>query len=462
MSAKEWWQKPGLGIQYQIEHRPGWRWNRNYDKFNASMRDAKGNFKFNGPFCRIKEWVEFSKKKIGVDYHLMEIKWHDGICYFDTKLTDWKTPTDYGKQFAEESKKAEIPFLFYYSSIFDHNPMFDTIQPLRGVTSSYLDFGKWSKPFVPLMGIFLTYAAWFVYRYYRYTKTRFKKKKEKAKFLSWIKLNRFRLNPRRYEKYMLGQLIEIVENYRPNGLWMDWYQMNMDRSGSIVMDFMKEKYPNIILTFNNSLGWDLKWAHYLTSEFHNVNMAWTKANKFRNSKTFWELIGPAALSWDRMEERADPYEIIRMAAIIMANGGKVVYGLASQMDGTLYPEVAAQMDQLGDWYIPRRNLFREAIPIKYKGKNVPGVKVSNSKIKTIGTRLDNDYLIHLINFGGKESSIRVNLKQKRWSSVEKVLLEPKKEEIDLKAGLKEKYILLSDEDLDPVDTILRIKRRSGE
>ncbi len=121
IKKKEWWQKSGLGIMYQIEARPGWFWNRNYDKFNASMMDENGNLNFNGPFCKMKKWVEFSKK-VGVDYHIFEVKWHDGICYWDTKFTKWKTPEDYVKVFSEESKKAGIPYLYYYSSIFDHNP----------------------------------------------------------------------------------------------------------------------------------------------------------------------------------------------------------------------------------------------------------------------------------------------------------------------------------------------------
>ena len=34
---------------YQIEVRRGWFWNRNYDKFNTSMRDDEGKLSFNGP-----------------------------------------------------------------------------------------------------------------------------------------------------------------------------------------------------------------------------------------------------------------------------------------------------------------------------------------------------------------------------------------------------------------------------
>jgi hypothetical protein len=51
---------------YQIEFRPGWRWMRDFKKFNASMRDEEGRFRFNGPYCRIEDWIELSRE-IGAD-----------------------------------------------------------------------------------------------------------------------------------------------------------------------------------------------------------------------------------------------------------------------------------------------------------------------------------------------------------------------------------------------------------
>lgn len=55
-----WYRKPGLGIMYQIEYRPGMDWDRDYEEFNRSMMDDEGKLDFNGPFCRIDEWVELS------------------------------------------------------------------------------------------------------------------------------------------------------------------------------------------------------------------------------------------------------------------------------------------------------------------------------------------------------------------------------------------------------------------
>jgi hypothetical protein len=134
---QRWWKKPGLAVMYQIEFRPGWEWQRDWPEFNKSMSDEKGGFKFNGPYPKTDEWVNLSSE-IGLDYHSMEIKWHDGICYFNTQLTAWKTPVDYAGEFATLSRAAGIPFMYYYSTIFDHNPQFDPIQPNRHGTVSFI------------------------------------------------------------------------------------------------------------------------------------------------------------------------------------------------------------------------------------------------------------------------------------------------------------------------------------
>ncbi len=70
---RKWWQRPGLSIMYQIETRPGWKWDRDYIEFNKSMTDENGNFMFNGPYCKPGEWVRLSSD-IGVDYHIFEVK----------------------------------------------------------------------------------------------------------------------------------------------------------------------------------------------------------------------------------------------------------------------------------------------------------------------------------------------------------------------------------------------------
>ncbi len=455
LKERAWWQKPGLGIQFQIEARPGLRWNRNYDKFSASIKDEHGRLKFNGPFCKIADWVNFAKNEARVDYHQMEIKWHDGICYWDTKWTDWKTPVDYGKQFAEESRRANIPFTYYYSSIFDHNPKFDAIQPFRSQTPSHIAVYP-PRVFARTFDFIMAAISWLGFKL-QALRVRIKNVEKKGKFFDGINFSSWKLDARQYEIYMIRQIREIIEKMHPDGMWMDWYELSRERTSSIVMDFMRSYYPDVVLSFNNSLGWELKWAHYLSREFHNLPGAWTQANKYRNNRVPWELIGPASLAWDRMESRADPYEIIRMAAIILANGGKVIYGMPARMDGSLFPETSKQMAALGKWYDKRRQLFRDAIPKHYKGQRVPGVKVNDPSVNAICSQKGQEFLLHLINMHRRPSSLQIHLDSRYWPHVESVVLVPDNEV--LKFNLTDRgYVLnVSGTQVDHVDTILAIK-----
>ncbi len=449
---KEWWEKPGFSIQYQIEVRPGWVWNRNYEKFNASMMDEKGNLTFNGPFCKMKKWVEFSKK-VGVDYHMFETKWHDGICYWDTKYTKWKTPEDYVKIFSDESKKAGIPFLFYYSSIFDHNPQFDDIQPLREITPSFIAIHNENKETIPEYSMNYLKLIWDM------TKTEIEERKipYKGEFFYNVKFHDFKYNPEKYEDYLLKQIRELIDKYEPDGMWMDWYWN--DASTPLIMDFMKKNYPYTLLIFNVSIDKHPKYATYLSGEAHDVITAWKSGQRYRNKKNPWELCGPAAYAWDVPQARPDPYEIFRIAAIIMASGGKYCFGLPSQIDGELFPEPAKNVDMFGNWFKLRHDLFTEAIPMKYKGDKVPGIEISEEQFGTIGSIYEEDNLIHLISFKGLKKDITLNFSQELWADIKKIVLEPHKKELEFAKKNGNIILLLAKDDIDLADTIIRIVKK---
>lgn len=449
--GRQWWERPGFSIMYQIEARPGWIWNRNYDKFNASMMDDEGNIKFNGPFCKMKKWVEFSKK-VGVDYHVFETKWHDGICYWDSNYTNWKTPEDYCKIFSEESKKAGIPFMWYYSAIFDHNPQFDAIQPLRCVTPSYIAMHNDDKKEIS------KYSLNFAKSILAISKPERKKRKipYNIEFFDDVQEHDFIYNPEKYEDYLLNQIKELIEKYKPNGMWMDWYMGILENSTFLVMNFMEKTYPNVVLTYNNSVGQKLRWAYYLSGEAHNVESAWNQGNKYRNAEKPWELCGPAAYAWDVPLARPDPYEIFRIAVIIMASGGKYCFGLPSQMDGELYPEPAKNLETFGNWYKPRRILFTESIPMKYEGREVLGIEISEKDFGTIGSMNKDDTLIHLINFKGVKQELTVKFSKQRWKNVKKIILEPNKKELEYAKENDCIVLSLPADDVDLADTILRI------
>ena len=453
-NKKQWWEKPGFSIMYQIEARPDWFWNRNYDKFNASMMDEKGNLKFNGPFCKMKKWVEYSKR-VGVDYHIFEVKWHDGICYWDTKYTNWKSPEDYVKVFSEESKKASIPYLYYYSSIFDHNPDFDDIQPLRGVTPSFIarhdenkeNIAKYSKFTAErIRDMFINAVE---ERNIPYT----------ANFFDDVEFHDFTYNPKKYEDYVLNQLKELINNYHPDGMWMDWYWGDEEATTFLVMEFMEQNYPDTILTYNVSIDRRPRYIHYLSGEAHDVQTAWKSGKKYRRKKRPWELCGPAAYGWDVPQARPDPYEIFRIAAIIMASGGKYCFGLPSQMDGELYPEPAENVELFGNWFKLRRTLFTEAIPMKYKGFKVPGIELSEEEFGTIGSIYEEDNLIHLISFKGLQKDVTLTLSQELWSGIKRIILEPDNKELEFVEKDGDVILFVAKEDIDFADTIIRIRTK---
>jgi len=418
-----WWQRPGLGIQYQIEQRPGWVWMRDFVKFNEAMSDDDGRLKFDGPFCKVSEFLDLSERA-GVDFHLFEVKWHDGICYFNTKLTDWKTPMDYAGQFAEQSRAAGIPFMFYYSTIFDHNPIFDKIQPNRSSTFS-------------LMGTVPGDV---------------------------------------YTDFLAGQFTELIEQYHPDGLWLDWWTSWPDRSAPFSLDFLSSHYPELVVTCNASNGMPgaAGKLSYTSGEAHGLNRtrlefdsltnfvtslsgnAWKMANDYRRGFDHpWELISPCGRNWQDIRLRDDPDLLVRISAVVMANGGRSLIGVGTELSGSVIPDHVRQMERIGEWYSPRKALFTDAVALKYAGDRPPGVSGYSKDFGAVATRIGGDHLLHLINFTGGGGPVTLELTGSPWQGADNAYLEPSHEEVSISGG----RITLSKDQIDPIDTILRFEAR---
>ncbi len=420
-SDHRWWEGPGIGVMYQIEYRPGMDWDRNFDDFNQSMRSDDGSLMFNGPFCRVKEWVALSKM-IGVDYHIFETKWHDGICYFDTALTNWKTPVDYAGIFALESKEEGIPFLYYYSAVFDHNPMFDDIQPHPDRTASFLG------------------------------------------------------NEKRYIDYALAQIEELLEKYAPDGMWIDWCWPDL-LTGEIVKMFQL-RYPDKILTFNasNYLPWSYKRLTYTSGEAHDLTGPYVRVFKIDGRTAFafssawkwsnlnrrtleqpWELVGPAGKWWQDPSLRDDPLDLLRMAAVIMSCGGKFCIGATAKLDGDIYADQVKQLEMLGEWYIPRKKYFRASVPLKYRTIEPDFVAVSGPVFRKVAARADGDVLIHLINMKGLSVDLRVEVSLSQLNKFSRVRIAPSDESLDVERSVNGIIVKIPKAMVDPVDTILVLK-----
>ena len=332
---------------------------------------------------------------------------------------------DYIKQFSEASRGAGIPYMFYYSTIIDHNPKFDKIQPSRHHTLSMLGL-------VP---------------------------------------------GKTYEDYLRGQFKELVDQYAPDGFWLDWYSPWPDRSSSESLKFLRQNYPKLVVTFNNSNGFPQTYSslNYTTSEAHDLrgskdrspglpglvtamnSYCWRDANRFRAEFNHpWELISPCGKDWQVVALREDTNELVRMTASTLANGGKHLIGAATGLDGAVLPEHVRQLEIVAEWYKPRRELFQNAEPMKYAGDTPPGVSgYPKEYFGAVATRLGDDRLIQLVNFSGRSARIVLKLTGD-WEKFDKAYLEPGHRELSVEKSGSALLIPLCPCILDPVDTIIRL------
>lgn len=415
---RTWHQKPGLSVMYQIETRPGWKWDRDFIAFNRSMRDENGHMKFNGPYINIRECVDLSQE-IGLDYHVLEIKWHDGICWFKTDTTQWVADKDYAGEFADLSRAARIPFMYYYSSVFDHNPQFDHIQPLKTSLHS-------------LIG-----------------------------------------NRQEYRDYLKVHYDEIMERYRPDGMWMDWWWC--DESTTFTAEYFKKHYPGLVVTFNLSNmhpisfdkisitsgeahRYDGPFVQFRQEDTYKVPVL-TSAVKWSNAFRWifdhqWEVCTPAGKWWQDQTLRDDARELLRLAAMVLACGGKLCIGATAQMDGHIFPDQLRQLRMLGAWYKPRKEYFVNAAPLRYRWFSPLSVSGASKNFDLVVSAYDRGTLLHIINRTGKPEPVALNLKGRMFSGCRTATLVPQDKPVSLSANDSALHLNLAAADIDPVDTLI--------
>ena len=399
---------------YQIEYRPGWGWERDFVAFNRALRDPQsGGLAFDGPYCKIEEWVALSQA-CGADYHVFEAKWHDGICYWNTQTTAWKTPVDYAEPFARLSRERGIPFMFYYSTVFDHNPELDPIQPNPHATMSFIGMREDDT----------------------------------------------------YIQYVFRHFEELIQQHRPDGMWFDIYFE--ERSTQATIEFFNQRYPETVITYNNSNLYPAaaRRLHYTCSEVHALDgplmqlivgvpvpsSCWKWANIFRaNFAHPWELVTPLGRFWQDPEPRDDPLELVRMAAIVMACGGRLCMGATALMDGEIHAGQVEQLRVLGEWVRPRKHLFSEGVPLGL-GPRLP----RRLGFRTLLTRTAECSLLHIVNMGVPPRPLEVTLAGGRLHGLRAARLEPMGREVSLRRVRGGIALALEPSDIDAVDTIVSL------
>jgi hypothetical protein len=416
-----WWQKPGLAVLFQTERKQGWEWDRDYTRFNRSISDEHG--RLDEQFihrCLAESWLALSREA-GLDYHLFQAKWHDGICFFNTETTAWKTQHDWAGDFARASRDAGIPFMFYYSSVFDHNPQFDAIQPDPHSTAS-------------LIG-----------------------------------------NRREYLDYIRRHYDELITQYQPDGLWVDWYWAEQATEATIT--YLRAHHPGTVLAFNlsNLFPAAFNRIDFTSSEAHRYDGPLVRLRKedalyvpvltsavlWSNlaRATFghpWELCTPAGQWWEEPALREDPLELLRILAVVLASGGKLMVGVLAQLNGELEATHRQQLRLLGEWYKPRKALFRDASPDRYAGLRPAGVQVAGAEVDIIASRYAEGVLLHLLNRDGSQANLQVTLDDRHWRGAQRVVLMPAGKELDVGHRNGARCVTISTGDVDAVDTILYV------
>jgi hypothetical protein len=127
------------------------------------------------------------------------------------------------------------------------------------------------------------------------------------------------------------------------------------------------------------------------------------------------------------------------------------------LDGSIFADQVTQLGILGDWYIPRKRLFAESVPGRYRRREPQGVRIKPAGFKTTACEHGPDTLLHLFNMHGSTKPVVVELKEELCEKVRGVVIEPGGSRLDIIRDQNRARLVVPPEFSDPVDTILRLE-----
>jgi hypothetical protein len=105
--------------------------------YTGFICEPRAMHEFENPREQVKIWSERIGKnfdadqwaehfvKIGCDYMYLYAKWIDGLCFWDTKTTDFKTKRDFCGEMADACHRYGLRIGWYWNHVCDGNPEFD-------------------------------------------------------------------------------------------------------------------------------------------------------------------------------------------------------------------------------------------------------------------------------------------------------------------------------------------------
>ncbi len=294
-SRLQWFKNAKLGIfiHWGIYSVNGidesWSFYNNLISYEDYMKQLNG---FNAINYDPAKWAKLIAQS-GAKYAVLTSKHHDGVALWDSKFSDLntvkKTPAhrDLIKPLVDNLRKNNIKIGLYFSLL------------------------DWSNPNYP----------------------NFKRNEQRYKNDStrWNKFVQFNFN----------QIAEIMDNYNPDLIWFDgdWEQSAERWHAKEIRELLLKKNKNVII--NSRLR---GYGDYATPE--------QGLPIHKPKDKYWELCMTMNDSWGYQgndKNYKTPYQVIRIFADVISNGGNLLLDIGPKADGTIPVKQVNILKELGRW-----------------------------------------------------------------------------------------------------------------
>jgi len=285
--------------------------------------------KFNPEKFNADEWVAIAKSA-GMKYMVLTTKHHDGFCLWNTKLTDYNIMNspfkrDVVKELSAACKKQGMAFGAYYSVTDWYDPNWPVTSPAGKV------------------------------------------KREKSDLDA-------------YEKYLQGQITELITNYGPLvTIWNDVPAMYKER-GAATIKMVRQLQPDILINNRTGAGGD-----YQTPEQHIGGF---------NDKQPWESCMTISAhnhwAWGGASDGVKPLQTCIAMLVNCAGGdGNMLLNVGPTPLGDIAPEQVARLKEMGAWM----EKYGVSVYGTRGGPWMPGKGM-------VSTRKDNTIYVHIMKWAG--------------------------------------------------------------
>jgi alpha-L-fucosidase len=237
------------------------------------------------------EWVKLAKEA-GMKYIVITSKHHDGFCMFDSALTDYdcmSTPAkrDFIGDLVKACRKQGMKIMFYYSLLDWHHPQY-VPRPawVEDPPGHERDFNK-------------------------------------------------------YLEYMFGQVRELCEKYKPDGIWFDggWEHPPQDWRAEELLKMIWSILPNAVINDRTGLPADFSTPEQFVPGTGMAQRLWETCMTINNS---W---GYNAYDHSHKSVR----QLIQTLVDIASKGGNFLLNVGPMPTGEIQPEFVVRLKQMGAW-----------------------------------------------------------------------------------------------------------------